>query len=52
MYLNEISEHPFDNLFSKRGLEFLQGLELPRAYQKELQDSLEMLEFLNGKEKE
>ena len=45
-------EHPFDNLFSKRGLEFLRGLELPWAYQKELQDSLEMLEFLNGKEKE
>jgi len=45
-------EHPFDNLFSKRGLEFLQGMELPWAYQKELEDSLEMLEFLNGKEKE
>ena len=44
-------EHPFDNLFSKRGLEFLRGLELPCAYQKELEDSLEMLEFLNGKEK-
>jgi len=44
--------HPFDNLFSKRGLEFLRALELPWAYQKELEDSLEMLEFLNGKEKE
>ncbi len=45
-------EHPFDNIFSKAGLEFLSGLELPWAYQKELTDSLEILKLLNGKERE
>jgi transposase len=45
-------EHPFDNLFSKAGLEFLKGLELPWAYQKELTDSLDILKLLNEKERE
>lgn len=45
-------EHPFDNLFTKAGLEFLRGLELPWAYQKELSDSLEILKLLNAKERE
>lgn len=45
-------EHPFDNIFTKAGLEFLRGLELPWAYQKELSDSLEILKLLNDKERE
>jgi transposase len=45
-------EHPFENLFSKTGLEFLKNLSLPWAYQIELRDYLEILELLNRKEKE
>lgn len=45
-------EHPFEDLFTKTGLEFLKNLKLPFAYQRELNDDLELLEFLNKKEKQ
>jgi len=43
--------HPFDNLFTGRGLKFLQSLQLGGMYQLELQECLELLEFLNEREK-
>ncbi len=45
-------EHPFEDLFTKAGLDFLQGLKLQWAYQGELKDCLELIEVLNQKEKE
>lgn len=45
-------EHPFEDLFTKAGLNFLKGLELQWAYQQELNDCLELIETLNQKEKE
>lgn len=45
-------EHPFEDLFSKAGLNFLQALKLQWAYQGELLDCLELIEVLNQKEKE
>lgn len=45
-------EHPFGNLFTNPGLEFLKGLKLQWAYQQELEDCLELIETLNQKEKE
>lgn len=43
---------PFDNVFSKSGLEFLKSLKLDWAYQKELNDCLQAIEFYNKKEQE
>lgn len=45
-------EHPFENLFTNSGIEFLKGLKLRWAYQQELNDCLELIEILNQKEKE
>lgn len=44
-------KHPFDNLFSGRGLAFLKSLRLGGMYQVELEECLELLEFLNEREK-
>ena len=44
-------EHPFDNLFSGRGLEFLKSLKLDGAYQWELGQCLNLLEDLDKLEK-
>lgn len=38
--------HPFENVFTVRGLAFLRSLELEWAYQRELEEYLKMLEFL------
>lgn len=43
--------HPFDNLFTGRGLKFLKSLQLGGMYQLELEECLEFLEFLNEREK-
>ena len=45
-------EHPFEDVFTKSGLEFLKGLSLSWAYQRELKDCLELIDFLTVKEKE
>jgi transposase len=45
-------KHPFDDLFTREGIEFLHQLSLEWAYQHELNDLLELLEILNKKEKE
>lgn len=45
-------EHPFEDLFTKAVLQFLQGLKLQWGYQRELKDCLELIEVLNQKEKE
>lgn len=44
-------KHPFDILLTLQGMNFLKSLELPWAYQRELNDSIEILELLNAKEK-
>jgi transposase len=43
--------YPFDNLFTGRGLKFLQSLQLGGMYQLELEENLGLLEFLNEREK-
>lgn len=45
-------EHPFDNIFTNSGLEFLKTLKLQWAYQRELKDCPELIEILSQKEKE
>lgn len=44
--------HPYEDLFSKRGIEFLKSLKLDWAYQMQLKDFLELIEILKKKEKE
>jgi len=44
--------HPYEELFGKRGIEFLKGLKLSWAYQHELDDCLELIDFLRKKELE
>lgn len=44
-------EHPFDNLFTGRGLQFLKSLELEGMYQLELEECLGMVEKLDEMEK-
>lgn len=44
-------KHPFDNLFTGRGLTFIKSLQLEGMYQLELEECLELLEVLNEREK-
>jgi transposase len=44
-------EHTYEDLFTKRGMAFLQALELPWAYQKALTDDLSLIEDLNNKDR-
>jgi len=45
-------EHPFDNLFSGRGLDFLKSLQLGGMYQQELEECLGLLEVFTRLEKQ
>jgi transposase len=44
-------EHSYENLFGKRGMEFLHTLTLPWAYQRSLTDDLAFIEAINAKDR-